>query len=583
MNKITYSIILISIFCSFLNGQSTDCYQFNSDLELTLGINQIKKQRTTVQEFATLEECQKIKAEFGNKKGQVNKEWWGNWQINQTSQCEKCVENNEVSTQSDRLPDITVLSNLSQSNCDLILGEVIISDTKEKGEKYDALKKLLTKCKSNSKLNYYLGNFLEKHREKVDSSWTHLALGYYYKAIEIHPTEFYEARWKLANLLEYTGLYNEAIVQYKKLETYQLPPLESNKTKKVVSQNLGFEEYENFNFKDEAKAHLLVCEFLKKTREPEVAEEISVSEKPSNLDRIDFSQKAIEERSGWSVIEDVTNEIEEERKQKPNNPKLKKFIANSFLDAMSYVIAPDDMKIEYRNRLLLGAITSLTELVTENNLEIKNEDVTYQKFKNDLKYSKDNNSVKSSIREFKNHQEKKETKIQIGSELSITQKFAFGDLSGEYDCINCLDMQKAGISKENNEGIIITRDNSYLIIKDNGGRLSTSQVFKIIIPASSYNSHGMQMENSGQTTTSIGNCDCIRVEDYLDCNCESIMESSGYTAYTIHQGIGKTDLSQPPMRQVHNNKAKIKIHSNGDLEFLAITQYAKPITYRKIK
>ncbi len=200
------------------------------------------------------------------------------------------------------------------------------------------------KCANHIPTHIALGDLYQKLGEEEGTDWFQDALKLYLKVIELEAGNV-EAKWRTATIFEYLGLYSQAIPHF----------------------NWITENHPSIEKQNEAKAHLIVCQFLLKNR----GDDITTSEiiNSDNIGTIDTSDEAIKKRSGWSFLREVTKAV-------AANGKLtglgddSKYVQETLGHLYGWIDAPKELKVEARNKMLVDMMVTLGSLIIEKSLDM---------------------------------------------------------------------------------------------------------------------------------------------------------------------------------------------------------------------
>lgn len=160
-----------------------------------------------------------------------------------------------------------------------------------------------------------------------------------------------DALWGAANILEYTGLYKEAAGLYR-----------------VLAELDGLSK----SYKQEVVAHAITCEYLagKKQKSKPKPIQKQVKELARVIDNTLFTEKAIAERSKWSLLKELSMTVLTVGATGLSGAD--QATINKALDLLDdWIYAPVGQGVEARNRYLNGMLATISSLIIRNKLGLK--------------------------------------------------------------------------------------------------------------------------------------------------------------------------------------------------------------------
>jgi tetratricopeptide (TPR) repeat protein len=318
-----------------------------------------------------------------------------------------------------------------------------------------ALNKIAQSCPENFSVYRNLADIYFKAKEEADANWLKLAIMNYEQSIYFLKTDLnepyktmelwlLEAYWKLANLYEYAGMYEQAIPYYNLLKKYS-PEYIKQREKEIMAQyKTVTPAYTTLNYPEEATAHIILCRYLLKNR-PAISETVVLKDTTvttAMVERMDFSDKTIQQRSGLEPVKDLVKEVEKQQQYKTKDPSVKGKIIDVALLALSWAVAPKGMKVEERNRFIMGTLSTLVSLIDKDKINAtgtstmlsdlaglqsspvaKNAEAAFNKVEPPL--AKPNPVAPSEPK-----------KIETAGGVTISDKWEIQDISGEYKAVN---------------------------------------------------------------------------------------------------------------------------------------------------
>ena len=302
----------------------------------------------------------------------------------------------------------------SNNDCQQKLNK-ILSQNGTKTELKD-LKKLAKKYPDCLPLNLALGNSYLNGQSEADEDWLKLGLESYQKAYNADATNS-EAQWGLAFLWEYSGNYNWAIPFYKQL--LKKAEDESN-TKKV----------------QEIKAHLITCQFLQKNNSVAVAnnkanEEVDKKSSLLSIDSTDFSKEGVLKKTGWIFLKELTAAVSVIAGEKLPE-KERRYVQVALDNLYEWLDAPKNQKVEVRNRLLAGLVSTITTMIIEEKLGAQ---LTVPRIVDrigKLEELPEKNFASNMDVEFKQQQPEEGKSYKISDNLTIEVKWEVPNIGGTW-------------------------------------------------------------------------------------------------------------------------------------------------------
>lgn len=263
------------------------------------------------------------------------------------------------------------------------LNRITINDEQQ----LDYYQKLVQYCPEDFWTLKKIGDIYYNLKEKISPNWLKNAISYYEKSINQAKTRLDEpfkteelkmldSYWNLANLYEYAGLYEQSINYYNYLLKYNpcQEDLQSKENLNRIQSLLGSDNTDRNGlicFSEEAKAHIIVCKFLIKNRP--ARSKLEIGDPKASLELVqtnDFSDQAIQERSGLGPIQQLVEEVDKQQQYKIKNPNIKGKVIDVAMMALGWAIAPKDMKADQRNRFIMGALSTLVSLIDQDKISV---------------------------------------------------------------------------------------------------------------------------------------------------------------------------------------------------------------------
>ncbi len=218
--------------------------------------------------------------------------------------------------------------------------------------------------------------------------------------------------------------------------------MQARKNEKRI-QELSFAkasaEEENINYAEDATAHIIVCRFLMKNRPANITAAITKDTIVSTamLDRIDFSDQAIQQRSGFEPIKQMVEEVEKKQNYKTKDPNIKGKVIDVALLALGWAIAPKDMKVEQRNQFIMGTLSTVISLIDKDKVNVAAGGLSSSSMSSDLADLKTSPTAKTAEAAFNKVQPPAKVaataeakKVETAGGVTITDKWEVTDISG---------------------------------------------------------------------------------------------------------------------------------------------------------
>lgn len=443
----------------------------------------------------------------------------------------------------------------------------IITKT-EKSFQWAELMLLSEKCMDNANIFYYLGNHFQLYKEKIDDNWLGQSLTYYSRAVEID-SNFVQARWNLANTLEYLGLFKQAIFQYNKIS--KTPPEYYQKR-----ELYGKDKITIVNYAEESRCHMTACKFILKTRGR--VDHYTDVLTTSDVDKLDFKPKSIAERSGLEPIKQIVEEVEKQQNYKTKDPNVRGKAIDLTLMALGWAIAPKDMKIEQRNQFIIGALSTIVSLIDKDKIEINNGGLSTQGMLYDLAELKTNPAAKNAETAFSKLQPPSKAtapsetkKIETAGGVTISDKWEATDISGEWECIDCGESGKIGTKSAGEYTTITTFP--LKIVKNNDKIILQTKwetKFSGFSTGAWETTPGHTIQNFESSTNLSGNTFTISNWSWtLDVLQKSITRQ--ISGLKIANPFENKELQIPTAGSTSDGETKYEIISNSEIKFTLIS------------
>lgn len=432
-------------------------------------------------------------------------------------------------------------------------------------------------CPEDYSLLKDLADIYYTEKENASADWLKLAIITYEQTIVQIKTGFgdaekkfqfslFDSYWKLANLYESVGMYEQAIANYNLLKKYT--PKKDIPIKRPVGsriEKLKFDD-ENINYPEEAIAHSIVCRFLMKNR-PATAAAVVIKDTvvtTAMVERMDFSEQAIEQRAGLAPIKQMVEEVEKKQQYKTKDPQMKGKVIDVALLALSWAIAPKGMKVEQRNQFIMGTLSAIITLVDKDNVSATGTNT----MKTDLAGLKGSPVAQKAETTFnkmdapaKAASVDESKKIETAGGVTISDKWEVADISGQYELmnwtINCLNPTKSTTCNQDGTQYIV-KGNPYKYTKVGENQYSYSHEWSIIIPHSE-GGHSSFSEEIRDDFKSTGTCSLSK--NILDCQVTTEYNRNGYK-----YGIGTNTVYSQPIKSITTGRGKSEILSNGQIK-----------------
>lgn len=301
--------------------------------------------------------------------------------------------------------------------------------------------------------SFFLYEFNESQMEVSPKKWISQSIRGYQYFLDLD-SNFVEARWRLANVLEFAGLYESAIIHYRLLLK---SPLVDKRTRNYGMISLPI------NLAEEATAHIIVCRFLMKNRPANITAALAKDTVMTTamLERMDFSDQAIQQRSGFEPIKQMVEEVEKKQNYKTKDPNIKGKVIDVALLALGWAIAPKDMKVEQRNQFIMGTLSTVISLIDKDKVNVSAGGLSSSGMLSDLADLKTNPAAKNAEAAFSKVQPPakattpvEEKKVETAGGVTITDKWEVTDISGEWEaiCIQCIDHLNKGCTCNGGNG-----------------------------------------------------------------------------------------------------------------------------------
>ena len=318
-------------------------------------------------------------------------------------------------------------------------------------------KEMLNYCPEDYPALKFLGDIYYQEKDKADMNWLKLALKNYelsiyhmknsleepYNRLELCLLEIH---WKLANLYEYAGLYEQAISYFNLLKKYS-PQYIEQREKEILNQ-YNFRPYDNsyrynkINYPEEATAHIILCRYLLKNRPTNVTAALEKDTVISTamIERLDLSDEAIQQRSGLEPVKEMVKQVEQQQQYKTKDPSVKGKIIDVALMALSWAVAPKDMKVEQRNQFIMGTLSALVSLIDKDKINANGTSSMMA----DLAGLPSSPVAKNAEAAFNKMEPSSKTnpvaatepkKIETAGGVTITDKWDVKDMSGIYETL----------------------------------------------------------------------------------------------------------------------------------------------------
>lgn len=271
------------------------------------------------------------------------------------------------------------------------------------------IEKLLKRCPKSALIHWaYAENLQEKGAFFNVPDWQNTSFIHYAKAFELDTVDV-EYRWSYANMLEYIGQYNKASAQYKWL----------------VNNDTIYQK--------DAKAHMIACNFLYKNR-GDKSDTLIIGNTKAQLSEIELSINVIKKRRNFEYLTKMTAATSIAGNITGSEGDGKQIqVALGFLS--DWEKDPKKFSIAEQNDLLVAILVTLSSITIEKGLNTKVGNFDFLQIKSELSGYANNSIPKEYGDNFKKLKPQDGRTFEIGNDLTITEKWASGQLTGEYMCI----------------------------------------------------------------------------------------------------------------------------------------------------
>jgi len=276
-------------------------------------------------------------------------------------------------------------------------------------KRLESLEKKIKKNKSDVPLRMEAAKLLVELRNVAGDDWAKRAVDHYQAVINLNP-ENAEARWEMASVLEYGGLYSEAVPHYKWM----------TQAATVAPQ-----------LKAGAKAHLITCEFMARLEKNSKSKKSKTQ--AAEAERLKSLDQEMKKYNVWGDLRDVVGAVAITAGLIGVGGRDRHIqVAIGYLDDWSY--APSGEKVEARNRFLAGMVSVLASIVAEKKLGVQVIGVLERNGRAGVDFWPEAGYAGAFETEFKKEVPQKGRKYEISKNLAIVEKWDVPNISGTWLC-----------------------------------------------------------------------------------------------------------------------------------------------------
>jgi len=306
----------------------------------------------------------------------------------------------------------TTAANANPDDCNKELVNALNKESNQ--EKLKELNKRVKKCPEHHFTLIAAAKLYAEMGKEADPDWLRIAIKHYQTAVDLPSTYTGTARWGLASLLEYAGEYELAIPHYQWI-------VEQGKGKGIEEKRIG-----------DARAHLITCKFvLKNAKRPTNANAVQANGSV-DAERLDLSDASIKERAGWGFLKEFVASVAVAGGMaalKTEGSQIQ--VALGLLYDWSQ--APQEQKVEVRNRFLAGMISSIATTIAEKKLGLKLGEMSLPSGQSGkVEDIPEGGYAGGAEEEFRTQQPQEGRTFEVSNDLTIVEKWDVPNLSGEW-------------------------------------------------------------------------------------------------------------------------------------------------------
>lgn len=281
-------------------------------------------------------------------------------------------------------------------------------------EKLKELNKRVKKCPNHDLTLIATAKLYAEMGKEADPDWLRIAIKHYQTAVDLPSPYTATARWGLASLLEYAGEYELAIPHYQWI-------VEQGRGKGINEKHIS-----------EARAHLITCKFVMKNAKRPASKVAAQTNGSVDAERLGLSDTSIKERAGWGFLKEFVASV-----AVAGGMAALKGEGNQIQVALGLLYdwsqAPQEQKVEARNRFLAGMISSLATTIAEKKLGIKLGEMSLPSGRSGkVEDIPEGGYAGGAEEEFRTQQPQEGRTFEVSNDLTIVEKWDVPDLSGEW-------------------------------------------------------------------------------------------------------------------------------------------------------